>query len=218
MQTCKKPQSASRLIWQSRNRNQRRSPRWPPGIEKHSDKNSDNGKFWKGFKGSKVVQPLENLVEPMGVEPTASRVRFQLGARHHTDTARKLSQIKTHVAECRCLFVDFRRSTALVHGQNTDNFSVKSCEGLLIAYLMTYSNPTLHKIFSTTVRELSVFFYGDGQWKNKRSAVGAAMKDARIARRTNGRNCKMVVVSVEDGLHLPVIEWSRMLLTRPGTI
>ena len=50
--------------------------------------------------------------------------------------------------------------------------------------------------FSSSVRELSVFFYGDGQWKNKRSADGAAMRDARIARRTNGRNCKMVVVSV----------------------
>jgi len=136
----------------------------------------------------------------MGVEPTASRVRFQLRARRFPDTARKLSQIKTHVAECRCVFVDFRRSTALVHGQKADNFSVKSSVALLIAYLMFHCNPKSHKIFSTAVRELSVFFYGDGQWKNKRSADGAAMKDARIARRTNGQNCKMAVVSVEHAL------------------
>src|SRR5262249_9166128 len=33
------------------------------------------------------------------------------------------------------------------------------------------------------VRELSVFFYGDGQWKNKRSADGVAIKDAPIVRK-----------------------------------
>ena len=45
--------------------------RWELKIQ-----NSDDGKFWKGFKGPNGVQPLENLVEPMGVEPTTSRVRF----------------------------------------------------------------------------------------------------------------------------------------------
>jgi hypothetical protein len=43
------------------------------------------------------------------------------------------------------------------------------------------------------VETVSVFWLhnrsGDGRWKNKRqSADGAAMKDVRIARRTNGRN------------------------------
>src|SRR5262249_43417170 len=99
---------------------------------------------------------LYQMVEPMGVEPTASRVRFQTRARQLPDTTRKLSQIKTHVAECRCLFVDFRRSTALVHGQNTDNFCVKSCDALLITYLMVCSNSKPNKDFLTAVRELSV--------------------------------------------------------------
>jgi hypothetical protein len=48
---------------------------------------------------------------------------------------------------------------------------------------------------------VSVSFPGRRQWKNKRSADGAAMKDARIARRTNGRNGKMVVVSVDHALY-----------------
>src|SRR5262249_32874816 len=66
----------------------------------------------------------------------------------------------------------------------------------LIAYLMVCSKPGLHKYFSTAVRELSVFFkQGDGQWRKRRSVLGAAMKDARIARRINGLRYGMVVAS-----------------------
>jgi hypothetical protein len=38
---------------------------------------------------------------------------------------------------------------------------------------------------------------GDGRWKNKQSADGAAMKDATNARKTNGRSYTMVVVNAE---------------------
>jgi hypothetical protein len=92
-------------------------------------------------------------------------------------------------------------STSLVSARE-DVFLALNLWGDLIAYLMVRSNSRPYKYFSTHVRELSVFSYGDGQWKNKRSADGAATKDARIARRTNGRNCKMVVVNVEDAFCL----------------
>src|SRR5262249_6121792 len=60
-------------------------------------------------------------------------------------------------------------------------------------------NPKPHKVFSTTVRELSVTFTRRRQWRNSQNARGAAMKDARI-RRTNGQNCAMVVANVERRL------------------
>src|SRR5262249_9778859 len=49
--------------------------------------------------------------------------------------------------------------------------------------------------FLTRVRELSVSFTRRRQWRNSQNARGAAMKDARIARTTDGQNCGMVVVS-----------------------
>ena len=105
----------------------------------------------------------------MGVEPTTSRVRFQIRARQQQDTTRKLSQIKTYVAECRCLFGYFMRTTALVHGQKADNLGfviASETNALLMSHLMVCSNPRLHKYFSTTVRELSVsFLRGDGNGK-----------------------------------------------------
>jgi hypothetical protein len=71
----------------------------------------------------------------------------------------------------------------------------------LIAHLMDRFKLILHKNFSTAVRELSVFFkQGDGQWRKRRSVLGAAMKDVRIARKTNGQRCGMVAVSVKDAL------------------
>ena len=70
-------------------------------------------------------------------------------------------------------------------------------------------NPSNVQPFFSSVRELSVSFTRRRKWKNKRSADGAAMKDARIARRTNGRNCKMAVVSVEDGLCLLLMKCRR---------
>jgi hypothetical protein len=76
MQTFKKPLSASRLIWQSRNKNQRRSPRWPAGIENIRTKKRTMGSSGQVSRGRTVSNPLKRLVEPMGVEPTASRVRF----------------------------------------------------------------------------------------------------------------------------------------------
>src|SRR5262245_57019964 len=94
-------------------------------------------------RGRTVSNPLKKLVEPMGVEPTASRVRFQLRVRQLPDTARKLSQIKTHVAVCRAVFGYFPHDAAVVHGQKADNFSVKSNVALLIAYLMVHCNPKL---------------------------------------------------------------------------
>jgi hypothetical protein len=151
-------------------------------------------------KGRVSYPPLLQLVEPMGVEPTTSRVRFQLRARQRQDTTRKLSQIKTHVGECRRLFGYFTHTTALVHGQKADNFSVKSSVALLIAYLMVCSNPKRHQHFSIAVRELSVSFTRRRKWKNKRSARGAAMKDARIARQIHGQHCAMVVASAKRGL------------------
>jgi hypothetical protein len=58
----------------------------------------------------------------------------------------------------------------------------------------------LHKGVSTTVRELSVSFTRRRKWKNKRSAHGAAMNDARIARQILGQHCAMVVASAGLGL------------------
>ena len=106
-----------------------------------------------------MSNPLKNLVEPMGVEPTTSRVRFQIRARQQQDTTRKLSQIKTYVAECRCLFGYFVRTTTLVHGQKADNLELVTANetnALLMSHLRVCSNHRLHKYFSTAVRELSV--------------------------------------------------------------
>src|SRR6266478_2770270 len=123
----------------------------------------------KVSRGRTMSNPLRRLVEPMGVEPTTSRVRFQIRARQQQDTTRKLSQIKTYVAECRCLFGYFMHTTALVHGQKADNLGfviANETNALLMSHLMVCSNPRLHKYFSTAVRELSVsFLRGDGNGK-----------------------------------------------------
>jgi hypothetical protein len=99
----------------------------------------------------------------MGVEPTTSRVRFQSGARRSTDTTRKLSQIKTHVAEGSRMSGVNRHTTAPVLGQKADSVGVKSSVAPLIANLEVCSNPLLRENFSTAVREVSVSFKrGDG--------------------------------------------------------
>ena len=105
----------------------------------------------------------------MGVEPTTSRVRFQIRARQQQDTTRNVSQIRTYVAECRCLFGYFVRTTTLVHGQKADNLELviaNETNALLMSHLRVCSNHRLHKYFSTAVRELSVsFLQGDGNGK-----------------------------------------------------
>jgi hypothetical protein len=152
----RKPPSVSRLIWQSRNKNRRRSPRWLPGIENIRTKIRTMGSSEKVSRGRILSNPLKKLVEPMGVEPTASRVRFQLRARHGTGITRNFSQIKTHVAEHRRVSRYDMHTTALVLGQKTDSARVKICVAPLIAYLMVCSNPKPHQHFSIAVRELSV--------------------------------------------------------------
>jgi hypothetical protein len=144
--------------------------------------------------------PFQKLVEPMGVEPTASRVRFQNATRHYTDTTRKASQFKTHVAKHGRLSQGDRHATAPVLGQKADSATVIIGVAPLIAYLMVCSNPKPHQRFSIAVRELSVSFMRRRKWKNKRSAHGAAMNDARIARQIHGQNCGMVVVSAGQRL------------------
>jgi hypothetical protein len=69
----------------------------------------------------------------MGVEPTVSRVRFQVRARHQTDTTRKLSQIKTHAADCRRVSRCNMHMSALIHGQKADSISGKNSVAPLIA-------------------------------------------------------------------------------------
>jgi hypothetical protein len=109
----------------------------------------------------------------MGVEPTTSRVRFQLGAQRSTDITRKTSQFKTYVADYRRNYGANSQIAALVLGQKADNlgyvFANWKANALLIAHLMACSNPMLHKNFSTPVRELSVSFkQGDG---NERTEI-----------------------------------------------
>src|SRR5262245_59425422 len=140
-------------------------------------------------RGRTLSNPLNILVEPMGVEPTASRVRFQIRAQHQQDTPRKLSQIKTYVAERRRLFGYFTSTMALVHGQKADSASVKSCVAPLIAHLI------LHKTLSTAICELSVSFQGRRKWKSKRSVPGVGMKNVQIVKKTDGQNYEMVVAS-----------------------
>ena len=107
----------------------------------------------------------------MGVEPTTSRVRFQLRARHLPDTTRKLSQIKTHVAEHRRVFRRDMHMTAPVPGQKADNAGIKNGVAPLIAYLMVCSNPKRHQHFSIAVRELSVSLRGDGNGETVKMPV-----------------------------------------------
>jgi len=66
-----------------------------------------------------------------------------------------------------------------------------------MASLTVNANRQRTKNFFSPVRELSVSFTRRRQWKNKRSAHGAAMKDARIVRMTNGQHYAMVVASAE---------------------
>jgi hypothetical protein len=89
----------------------------------------------------------------------------------------------------------FTSSTVLVLGQKADSAGVKSSVALLIANLMVCSNSKPHQHFSIAVRELSVSFTRRRKWKNKRSAHGAAMNDARIARTTDGQHCAMVAAN-----------------------
>src|SRR3990170_571876 len=102
------------------------------------------------------VSPASRMVEPMGVEPTASRVRFENIEQSKSSPYTKNQSFQ---GASRKVFGFIRRVSARVHGQNTDNatrlFWVRLGEALLIAHLMVCSNPMLHKDFSTAVRELS---------------------------------------------------------------
>jgi hypothetical protein len=113
----------------------------------------------------------------MGVEPTASRVRFQDVTRHHPDTTRKLRQIKTHVAECRRVFGYFTRSTALVHGQKVDNLSFRSGDALLIEHLMVCSNPKPHKIAGCPEPFFLALLNRYGRDDNHAFALGCHLSD-----------------------------------------
>jgi hypothetical protein len=57
----RKPPSVSRLIWQSRNKNRRRSPRWLPGIENIRTKIRTMRSSGRVSRGSNDVQPLEKI-------------------------------------------------------------------------------------------------------------------------------------------------------------
>jgi hypothetical protein len=103
---------------------------------------------------------LYQMVEPMGVEPTTSRVRFQIIGRQHTP-ANNRPQAFQYITPRMFGFV--RHTSALVHGQKADNFRfvvANETNAPLIAPLMCLSNLMLHKDFSTAVRELSVSLHG----------------------------------------------------------
>jgi len=58
----------------------------------------------------------------------------------------------------------------------------------LMASLTVSANRHLNKDFFSSVRELSVSFTRRRKWKNKRTVHGAAMRNARIARTTDGQH------------------------------
>ena len=89
----------------------------------------------------------------MGVEPTTSRVRFQI-IRRQQIFANKTLQAFQYIRLTMFGFV--RHTSALVLGEKADSVGVKSGVALLIAHLMVCSNPTLRKFFSTAVRELLI--------------------------------------------------------------
>jgi hypothetical protein len=104
------------------------------------------------------------LVEPMGVEPTTSKVRFQIMGRQQTFVNKTLQAFQ-YIRPTMFGFV--RHTSALVLGQKADNpgwiFSQRKADAPSIAHLICLSNLMLHKDFSTAVRELSVSFkQGDG--------------------------------------------------------
>jgi hypothetical protein len=135
-----------------------------------------------------VVNPPCEMVEPMGVEPTASRVRFQNITRHRPDNIGIANQFKTYFAECRHMSAVNRHATALVRGQKADSAGFKTGVALLIAYLMVCCNSMLHKKFSTAVRELSVFFSTRRrQWINLQSVPTADTFDVRTVKRISGQ-------------------------------
>jgi hypothetical protein len=104
-------------------------------------------------KGRVSYPRFLQLVEPMGVEPTTSRVRFQIIGRQQI-FANKTLQAFQYIRLT--MFGLVRHTSALVLGEKADSVGVKSGVALLIAHLMVCSNPTLRKFLSAAVRELSV--------------------------------------------------------------
>src|SRR5215470_11070341 len=114
-------------------------------------------------RGRTASNPLKRLVEPMGVEPTASRVRFETRASQRPHRPRQTRKIKTFVVLVWLQHECFRTGTRTEHGQTTGSRYTADGRALLIANLVFFSKPLLHKVFSTAVRELSVSFQrGDG--------------------------------------------------------
>jgi hypothetical protein len=117
----------------------------------------------KVSRGGTVSNPLKRLMEPMGVEPTASRVRFETRALHRLHHPGQTRKIRTFVFHIWLQHERDRTDTRTEHGQRTLSRHAADGHALLIAYLVFFSKSLLHKDFSTAVRELSVSFKrGDG--------------------------------------------------------
>ena len=83
---------------------------------------------------------------------------FENTARHHEDTARNLSQIKTHVAEHWRVSQRVMHTNALVLGQKADSIEFVR----LIGSQRVRVNLSNLQPFFSSVRELSVSLRGDG--------------------------------------------------------